>query len=230
MKVTFFTFTFVCLSMMYALIFPESGMALSYDFENPKQLDDWKVIRSDKPVGIWAIENGELSYEYPKAGGGFNINMIKHLKFSDGVIQFKLKWISGSWLSIGCFYRIVDKENWYYTEIGDWDKTSRWLGQERGDFIGIAKRAFTPEEGIWYEYKIVVKKERHEVWIDGKLIHAETDKRFKAGGVGFGGQFGGASEHVHFDDLKIVGEGIRGKAVGPTSKLATSWGKNKSGY
>ena len=220
-RIAFLSFVPICLCL---LLLTRNVFAIIYNFENEKQLDDWQVIGTRALEDAWSIDNGELNWEYPlRTCGGVDINTLKKLRFVNGTIKYKVKWVSGSWFKAGLFYRIKDVNNWYHISPNKFDQSIKLCKMQEGKWKHLAKKPFTPLHGIWYEFKVVVAGNSHQVWVDNKLLLSSNDNTFRIGKIGFGGEFGCGPEHIVFDDIWAPIAGT----VHPSDKLAATWGKIK---
>ena len=94
--------TAVVFSLVLGLMIVDSTTALMFDFEDKKQLDNWEVVGNAQ----WEIKDGVLVCNEPAGTRQQQRLELKDIVFTDGTIEFKIKWLSGTYLEGGVFYRL----------------------------------------------------------------------------------------------------------------------------
>lgn len=217
---------------------------LTFDFNDPKQLDEWEVVRDEG--GKWTIEDGALKLTTPNRRWDIIApKALKDLDFTDGIIQFKLKWLKGRWCEGGVVYRVKKEEAWqsfYSVHISAWDVTLRWgpvsntVANPGGDWARVVRKPVKGWEkqpvDKWFVFKIEVKGKTHKVWAapEGEkleLLIDEQDTTYDKGPVGLA-CYSGEAEEILLDDFSVEGPGIPSAAVRSVNKLPLTWGAIKS--
>ena len=210
--------------LILSFVVLNSALALFYDFEDKNQLKDWDVLGEAK----WEVEDGVLVCDEPAGTRQQQRLELKDVVFTDGTIEFKLKWLSGTYLEGGVFYRLQDDNNWYNTHLSNVEQSDRWMAYVNGvlDWTPVNLAKGLAKE-TWYELKLEASGKSHKVWVDGELLHEKKHDQFKQGKVAIG-TWSAVVENWHLDDFRINGPGISPDAVNRQGKLTTTWGKIKS--
>jgi len=202
------------------------------DFEDGN-LDGWEVF-NPIPAEKWGVEDGECSGEWQNADPGmFSVLylMVENAdSWKDYTVKFKMKFVA-----TGHFTGMSFRENLgrSYGFVIDTAKNTAWAWkffQGVNTFPSEIPLPFTLSKDTWYELKIIVEGDNFEFYIDGKPAGEFEDNSIPSGKVGLYVR----NAHAHFDDVVITGpeipDGGSWKTVEPKGKLATSWGKLKTGY
>ena len=209
-----------CMIALSAMLLCTTVQALTYDFEDAKQKDDWEGLR-----GETKIVDGLLC-EMATAGLPL-ITVIKDWKeeWTDYTISVKAQGSVGD-ADWGIVFRVQDVSNYYKWEFCN--SLLRFVTE-----IGGARTAVftTPQPEVleeWQDFKVVVEGDTFELYWNGDLIETVTHDAFKTGTVGVAswinaglavGEHGGAA----YDDFNVEGPGIPAISVEPKGKLATTW-------
>ncbi len=200
--------------------------ALLYNFEDPKQLNDFVIDEGD-----WSIKNGVLEGRLPaKDYLGVHLAYPESEEWSDYTLEVRGTWLedlgqAGQSAQVEIFFRFVEPQNRYFLDANYVLNNSGLYAQIGGDWPELGPR--TPVEGIpdekTHDYKIELKGESIIVFVDGNVIFDVKDNRIAKGTVGLGGY----GSRVQYDNLRIEGVGLPKSAVQAHSKLATCWGDLK---
>jgi hypothetical protein len=216
----------VCMIAVFSFGISSSSWSILYDFEDKKQLDDWEV----KGAAKWSIDKGVLVCE-EQASGIRQQERIEHKKieFIDGTIEFKMQWLNGTWLEGGVFYRLKDDINWYNVHLSNCcapvAPSVRWMAMV-ASALDWRPQGIKLDKNVWYQVKVIVEGERHQVFVDGKQLWDVKHKGFEKGKLAIG-TWSAVAETWQLDELKISGKGIP-EAVEPNGKLAVAWGRIKT--
>ena len=224
-------FRSITYSLMFLCVFMLSQITWSgewaFDFEDPKQADQWKVAN-----GTWKIQNGVYSETSAKETAAHVL--FGEADWADYTVEARIRLdAGGKWA--GLVVRAISEYE-YYIVYPEPTPGNAAFFQHHGN--AFDKRA-RPEpnkteikgtkitEGTWFHFKIVVKGNDLKWFIDNQL-QAETKLAkvgdldvYKKGKVGIWAWQTKAS----FDDFKVSGPGIGNgaTAVDPRRKLATTW-------
>jgi hypothetical protein len=199
--------------------------ALTYDFEDAKQKDEWEDLRGETEIVdglLCEMETADLPL----------ISVIKDWEegWTDYTISVKAQGSVGD-ADWGIVFRVQDVSNYYKWEFCN--SLLRFVTE-----IGGARTAVftTPQPEVleeWQDFKVVVEGDTFELYWNGDLIQTVTHDAFKTGKVGVAswinagltvGEHGGAA----YDDFDVEGPGIPAMSVEPEDKLATTWAGLKS--
>jgi hypothetical protein len=225
----------VCLAFVFLLAVPSLAGTWRDDFEDGN-LDGWEGL----PDPCWTVEDGECSGEF-FADPTFTAIRIGDAGWKDYTVKCKMKFVG------------IDKKpprtgaGISFRNSGmDWARYGFLINPNSDTAVGWEvvtvhseiPLPFTLSKDTWYELKIIVEGEHFEFYIDGKPAGEFEDNSRPSGKVGLFVR----NVHAHFDDLIISGDDVEDggswdaakhpeeKAVEPKGKLATSWGKLKTGY
>jgi len=221
----------LCFWIFLPLNIVSNVFALLYDFEEKNQLTDWQVVGDAK----WSIEKGVLVVEevpggVPQGIWGQRLE-LKGVEFSDGTIEYKTQWVEGSWFEGGVYYRLIDDNNWYNFHISNCcapvAPSVRWTPMVNGQRPGKAEKLDKLEKNRWYHVKMVIEKDKHQIFFDDKQVWNETHGEIKKGKVAIG-TWSGVREVWWVDDFQVNGAGIPPNAVNPRDRLTTTWGSIKT--
>jgi hypothetical protein len=197
-----------------------TAQAITYDFEDEKQKDDWEDLR-----GETRIVDGLLC-EMATAGLPL-ITVIKDWKdeWTDYTISVKAQGSVGD-ADWGIVFRVQDVSNYYKWEFCN--ALLRFVTEINGSRTAVFTTAQPEVLEEWQDFKVVVQDDTFELYWNGDLIETATHDAFKTGAVGVAswineglavGEHGGAA----FDDFNVDGPGIPAMSVEPEDKLATTW-------
>ena len=204
---------------------------LLWDFEDPKQLDEWELIN-----GTWVIRDGilrEISGD-ERAMHAF----VGDEEWEDYTLEAKVRVDEGNYA--GLVFRALNELEYYvfYVELMSSPRDLcffKYVGGVLGRPIRHRpkpnKTDISGEDlrrGKWLTMKILVRKNEFTCFINNKKICVGTDdlgdhNRYREGKIGVWAWQTKAS----FDDLKIRSADIEGIAVGFRDKLAIAWGEIK---
>ncbi len=217
------------ITLIFTLTFPAVAWSLFYDFENEKQLDDWKVIQ-----GTWSIIDGELDGKGPQAGQpGVMLVLADHVwkeEWEDYTVEFKAKILEDT-EDAGVTFRWQKAEpndrRYYLYRIDNWPRgfnQKQAEGWVAGDMQGQNKIDMEPD--TWYKFKLEVVGNKFNCYLDDELMFKleDTKNTYSWGRIGFRMW----NSHARYDDLDIRGPGIPGAAVNPGGKITTAWGQIKA--
>jgi len=229
---------FMLLAIAFLVFSASFVWALTFDFSDKKQLERWEIVWEQNQA-TWEIKDGVLEVESP--GTRWDFLVLKDVEFTDGVIEFKLKWLSGTYCEFGVAYRLQlddDKLPHYNVHLSTVEPALRWgrvdASEDGGQWATVARPPVkgwgkTPVDK-WFSVKIEVKDDNHKVYAEGELVHEEKgDNTYKKGAVALMG-YSGMAEKAIFDDFSVEGPGIPPSAVQPTGKLPLTWGVIKSTF
>ena len=216
-------FIFILSLLAITLMSTASSLALKFDFSDKKQLDSWEVLNN--AGGKWEIVDGAL--KITTAGARWDFLTIKGIEFTDGTIQFKLKWLKGTYCEVGTAYRIQDAPDFtnYQIHISTVEPALRWGYCKKatggGDWGPDLPRPAVKDWGKqpldeWFEFKVEVKGDKHTTYAGpvGKMdkVAEVTQGDLKKGKIGIVSQSGMAEETL-IDDFDVNGPGIPSAAV-----------------
>ena len=225
----------VCLAFVFILALPSLAGTWRDDFEDGN-LDGWEGVNH-----AWTVEDGECSGEF-FANPKIEMIRIGDARWKDYTVKCKMKFVGidkkPPQTGAGIFFRDSGDlgDSCYGFLINPNSDTA--VGWEVVAVLSEIPLPFTFSKDTWYELKIIVEGEHFEFYIDGKPAGEFEDNSNPSGKVGLCVK----NVHAHFDDLIISGDDVEDggswdaakhpeeKAVEPKGKLATSWGKLKTGY
>ena len=163
-------------------------------------LSKWTVVG-----GTWAVESGELSAATTAFGQRLRATGIT---FSNGVVEARMKWISGANLEHGLDIRGQADEaaNSYSFHLTKADATykERLYKRLAGSSVLVVRTTGpNPAFGKWYDLKIGASGSSFKV--SAAPDYAEitgTDTSFSSGSLSLF-SWSGSSEHVHYDNVRI---------------------------
>lgn len=236
MKVKISFLALVCLAFAFMLPLPSLAGTWRNDFE------DKKVFEREKKEGIWdedptffSWENGECSGESRDVNWWYFL-VIGELSWKDYSAECKVRLVDDFGGDFGIALRRTPWQQPSY-DFGLFP-SQNMAKISTPTFSVIAQEKFDVEEDTWYKLKAVAEGKNLEFYINDELFLKGKDSRYPAGKVGIYIY----NIHAHFDNLIISGDDVEDggswdpakhpeeKAVEPKGKLATSWGKLKTGY
>ena len=154
--------------------------------------------------GTWAIENGELSASTTAFGQRLR---AKGITFTNGVVEARIKWISGAYFEQGLCIRGQTDEgaNSYVYFLSTWSTEKHRLYKRlSGSSIKIAAGdGPNPSQGVWYDIKVSAS---------GNFLAAVTnptygeisgtDSSFSSGTFCLF-SWAATPEHVHYGNVRI---------------------------
>jgi len=205
--------------LLSTLAFPAILFGLEYDFEDPKQLDDWNVVSGD-----WTIENGKLVGTMPNEYTGIYVG---DFGWTDYTFEVEATRVAGNYVYINFRVQENDSLDRYDFEASYSSNTMTiysWINSAYNEIIPGGKPGRTAKpDGDTHIYRVEVSGNSIKAYVDDKLHFEFEDESFESGRIGLGGY----GSTVQFDNLKITGTGI--KAVDPACKLSVAWGRVKLG-
>ena len=226
----------VCLTFAFMLALPSLAGTWRNDFE------DKKVFEQEKKKGIWDEDLNVFSWEDGECSGeSRDVNMvwflvIGELTWKDYSAECKVKLVDDFGGNFGIALRRTPWQQPAY-DFGLFP-SQNMAKITTPPFSTIAQEKFEVEEDTWYKLKAVAEGKNLEFYINDELFLKGKDAQFPMGKVGIHIY----NIHAHFDDLIISGDDVEDggswdpakhpeeKAVEPKGKLATSWGRLKTGY
>ncbi len=213
MKVQLFLSSVVCVSLM--LIFCLSASALTWKFENQKQMDDWEVINGD-----WEVKDGKLLGTQQTTYIGV---VAGDVDWKDYLLQIKWEKTAGTYTYL--MVRVQKEPLSYYTIEISQNNNVKVFRRDAGTHTNLFPGKPLADAGVRkYEAEITVEKKDITVVINGEEITTVTDDTYTAGRIGVGGY---ASSNA-FDEVTVEGPGIPSAAVAPEGKLAAIWANIKA--
>lgn len=216
----------ISLSLLFVLVPQIIVHAITWNFDDPAQLNDWKVIN-----GKWTIENGKLRGELLDVYVGI---VAGDLGWSDYTLEMETTLVEGKYTY--WMVRVQDDPTSYYAlERNDTNSAPIWrrdAGKHKKIGNDVALPADHAKSHIW---KIEAKGETITAYIDGKQLLSAKDATYKKGRIGLGGHNSASATGkniITFDYVKVEGTGIPSdvSAVKSIDKLAGTWGSLKVGY
>lgn len=206
-----------------------SARALTLDFENKEQEKDWKFV-----TGKWGIENGVLKQtnQCCPAIRAFLSDAVWDPKWKDYTMEVKVRIDEGSTGWAGVTWRAESDLEYYVFYFGEGLNAEIWrhippIADSRVGINSHPPRGVTIKKGVWLNFKVIVEKDRFQIFFNDELQDDFKDPNLGEGRIGLWTW----SSFSSFDDVKISGEGIPGtELVNPSGKLASTWGKIKSAY
>jgi len=208
MKAQLLILRVICVPLM--LIFCLSVSALTWDFENQKQMDDWEVINGD-----WEIKEGRL----------LGTQQTTYIGVVAGDVGWKEYTMTVKWEKTAGTYTYLmvrvqkDPLSYYTIEISQTNNV-KVFRRDAGQHTNLFPGKPLADAGIRkYEAEITVEQKDITVVINGEEITTFQDSKYTEGRIGVGGY---ASSNA-FDEITVEGPGIPSAAVTPESKLAATW-------
>ena len=210
--------------MIIALISVDKTQALLYNFENPRQLDDFVIDE-----GEWKIKNGVLEGKVPaKDYLGIRLAYPGSEEWTDYILEVKGTWVedlgqAGQSAQVEIYFRFVDIQHRYFLDSNYVLKGCGLYAQVVGDwpeFGGPRMPIETLPDEKTHVYKIELDGESIKIYVNDNMIFDAKDNRYPKGTIGLGGY----GSLVQFDNLRIEGKGLPQSPVDPEDKLAVSWG------
>ena len=218
---------------VFTLFWVSASFALFFDFENPEQLEQWEAFKNVNAQ--WDILEGALKFSHDNMLNGEKINIfaIKDFEFTDGTIQYKLKWVEGWNCEICVFYRLdkLAEFTGYIMFISAKDNPPglTWGYSDVDSMSPVIERVVVRNWGKnpvhrWFEFKIEVKGNQHIVYAGPvgqleKVVEMTGEKREK-GMVGLT-NVSPSPETVLIDDFRVT------STLSTHDKLAITWGEIK---
>ncbi|HHX41508.1 MAG TPA: DUF1080 domain-containing protein [Armatimonadetes bacterium] len=146
-----------------------------------KDLSGWEV-----EYGRWRAEEGTLLQT--EVGPARTIIWRPGKAYSDLdlTIPFKASSEGDGVKAAGVVYRAVSQEEYYYIHYDVRNSQVVWVRSAPGKEWTDARRHRWPElrAETWHTTRVVVRGDRHEVYLDGKRLFTETDGTLQAGVIG----------------------------------------------
>lgn len=201
------------------LVSLQSTYALLYDFENKNQENDWQIF-----AGKGYIEDGKYIIEKTDATDA--IAAIGDITWTDCTVTCKATLLEGSADNIGLVWRLADGKMFYVISVR-MDQRVGYCGCINGAWMNggspVNPVAFKTEVGVEYDFKLVVKGNSFQFFLDGEDMGVWEDDQLKTGMVGVRVW----NAIMAIDDFDINGPGIKASAVDSQNKLTTAWGDIK---
>lgn len=166
--------------------------------DRPDHLADWKI-----EYGDWQIADGQLLqpdatrsrtiiWRPSKAYGDLDVS-VRFFAYPDGE----------GVKAAGLVYKAASPEEYYYIHYDLKNHQVVWVRSAPGNEWTEARRHrpydIAPE--TWHSARVVVKGNKHDVYLNGKLLFSETDDTHATGVIGLRAGQG----KIAFKDLRIVG-------------------------
>ncbi len=209
-----------CATALSLMILCITAQALLYDFEDPKQQDEWEVLRGDTQ-----IVDGLLCEMATADSPAISVIKDWNEEWKDYTITVKAQGSVGD-ADWGIAFRVQDISNYYKWEFCN--ALLRFVTEIGGARTAVFTTAQPEVLEEWQDFKVVVEGDTFELYWNGDLIHTATHDAFETGRVGVAswinaglavGEHGGTA----YDDFTVDGPGIPALSVEPKDKLAVTW-------
>jgi hypothetical protein len=232
-KVILVIISILAFAILYTLIFCGQVSALTWNFENKAEADDWKAIR-----GKWEVDLKEgalVGSSDLDEGTAIVSEKAWNKKWVNYTLEVKVRNM-GTENHFGIGFRDDGAGNHYGFYLNDFvgPETKYWFGT-------FSNNVYTALAGSWAEdgnykdaekwnvMKVVVKDFTYELYVNDKLLKSVTDKTFKDGPIALVSDRHQKTAIAQFDYVKIEGEGIP-MAVQSLGKLSAIWANIKQSY
>jgi hypothetical protein len=221
------TLTMIILCFVVAVFSQAKAGQIKFDFENANQLKEWKVISGD-----WKIKGGVITGEFaqPAPGSDNGVGIVYgDENWTDYTFEVKIRSDAGGTNAPGPIARFKDISNYYFFEC----YANQMIFRPHTDgtdrvWVQTAAVAGFPGIGVWHNLKIEVTGKHVIVWVNNaKVLDFDSQYPVESGQIGLT-TWGLAGEITSYDDLVITGDKIKGFAVSPLDKLATTWSRLKA--
>jgi hypothetical protein len=173
-----------------------------FDFET-KGIEGWTTVD-----GQWAVEemadapSGRKVLVQRATRNAFNVIVAPSGPFTDVDVSMKFKPISGREdASGGIVFRFTDGR-YYVVRANGLEDNFRLYTYDRGRREIATASVKAPALGQWHAVRLVAVGDQIQAWLDGKLLLAHRDAKFKSGRVGLWTK---ADSITAFDDFTIRG-------------------------
>jgi len=212
--------TVLSILLTIILLFSNSfAWSIFYDFENAKQEKDWKVLE-----GEGKIENGRYIIKNTNTNSG--IAVIGDTTWTDCTITCKAMLLKGSEDNMGFVWR-TSANNLFYVISVRLDQRIGYCGCINGTWMNggspINPQAFSTQIEKDYNFKLIVKGNTFQFFVDGKDMGEWKDDQLKTGMIGIRVY----KAIMSIDNFEANGPGIPSSPVESKDKLATTWAKIK---
>lgn len=201
-----------------------SASALTWDFENPAQMREFK-----SPNGDWTIKDGVMM-ESNKLNMPAQRILVGDENWTDYTIEAKIRIDQGNWA--GIVFRAKSDFEYYvaYLNVPD-NKSELWRhipgAHDARNAINsnFAAQKTVVQREKWMKVKIEVTGDKFRYTLNDQFQWEATDGQYKNGRIGLWTWQTAAS----FDDLSVNGKGIPvGLAVQPQGKATLTWAALKT--
>ncbi len=185
---------------------------MNYSFENDetgKVPFGWfAYFTGNGKPGRWEIVNdhgNKVLAQTSKENFGYHFDVIVNdqLNFKDFELTLKFKGVDGNEdQGGGPVWRFQDADNYYVARANPLENNYRVYKVVDGNRKILNSIDLAVNTGQWYDIKIIMKGNKIECYLDGKLRLSTTDNSFPAAGKT--GVWTKADAVTYFDDLKIV--------------------------
>ncbi len=221
----------VVLVFLIALAFPclRSSEALTWEFNDKAEANDWEAIRGEWEVDDKAgvlIGSSDLD-----EGTAIVSDKIWNPSWEDYIFEVKVKNM-GTNNHFGVGFRDDGEGNHYGFYLNDAADGQYWFGFFKGGYTAFSgwgpSGGATKDAEEWNILKVEAKGSELKVYINGTLMKTAKDKTFTSGPVALVSDKNDRTAIAHFDYVIIEGEGIPVMDVAISGKLARTWGRIKS--
>lgn len=190
------------------------------DAETGRLTAGWKVEGTNQrgPVATWAVKAEADAPSKPNvlaltdakegAGGTFNLYWTDRVRFTDGVIEVKLKAGTGREdQGGGPIWRVQDKDNYYVARWNPLEDNFRLYYVKDGNRKTLDSARVSVDASKWHTLRIEHKGNEIRCYFDGEALLKSRDETFlEAGGVGLWTK---ADAVTAFDDLIVSPDSAR---------------------
>ena len=216
------------LLVLMVLAFPLFSKALTWEFNDSAEGNDWAAIR-----GEWEVD--------PKAGvfiGSSDLDegtaivseKVWDNNWKDYTFEVKVRNM-GTNNHFGVGFRDDGTGNHYGFYLNDSADGQYWFGFFKGGYTAFAgwgpSGGATKDAEDWNILKVEAKGSELKVYINGTLMKEANDKTFTEGPVALVSDRNDRTAIAHFDYVNIEGEGIPVMDVAASGKLTMTWGRIK---
>jgi YVTN family beta-propeller protein len=201
------------------LVFSRPRMAWRFDEDTPGRLPEgWKIEGTNQrgPVATWVVKADADAPSKPNvlaltdtkegAGGTFNLCWTDGVKFTDGVIEVKVKAGTGREdQGGGAIWRVKDKDNYYIARWNPLEDNFRLYYVKGGSRKMLETANVKADPAKWHTIRVEQKGDEIQCSLDGETLFKVQDRTFlEAGGVGLWTK---ADAATSFDDLVVERDG-----------------------
>ena len=189
--------------------------ALTWDFEDAAQMDDWEVVNGD-----WTIEDGMLKGEI---GTDYMGIAAGDIGWTDYTVEMEMSVSEGQYTYF--MVRVQEDPLSYYAFERTQTGAMNAFRRDAGAHSKVAAGGVLPEgHEEFHIWKFVAEGGTMTAYIDDEEVLVVEDATYPAGRIGIGGY----NSSILMKSVTVEGVNIPTTAIEPSGKLASSWGYLKA--
>jgi hypothetical protein len=161
----------------------------------------WKIVEDKTAPGGPLV----LAQTSKSPGSVFNLCVAEEVKYKDVDITIAFKAVAGDQdQGGGIVWRLKDNDNYYLVRMNPLEDNFRFYTVTAGKRKELVSKDVKVESGKWHTMRVVMKGNKIQCYLNGKLLIETTDDTFKeAGKIGMWTK---ADAQTYFADVQVAGK------------------------